>query len=204
MKENLLEFYLNKFYFSKNFDNLDISFVPQILRRKATNFDKMVLSGLNKIFSNDIENIIFSSRYGEFERLKKIIEQYSLNNEISPNVFSSSVHNYPIGFFLFNIKKPVPYMALSNMSDSFSSGLISSIVSKYDNIVYCYCDILEDKPVAIFMNISKKQKESSIKYNLEIQNNENIKDDFDLFESFLKNKRKSYISPMFRIERIDL
>ena len=204
MKENLLEFYLNKFYFSKNFDNLDISFVPPILRRKTTNFDKMVLSGLNKIFSNDVENVVFSSRYGEFERLLKIIEQYSLNNEISPNVFSSSVHNYPVGFFLFNIKKPIPYTALSGMSDSFSSGLISSIVSKYDNIIYCYCDILEDKPVAIFMNISKNQKENPIKYNLEIQNNENIKDDFDLFESFLNNEKKSYTSPMFKIERIDL
>ena len=43
--------------------------------------------------------IVFASRYGELDRLKKLVYQYTQENEVSPATFSGSVHNSAVGQF---------------------------------------------------------------------------------------------------------
>ena len=76
MKESNLEFYVNKFNYLNDIDGLDLSFIPPIVRRRMSVLDKITLSNLNSVYSDNIENIVFSSQYGEVTKLLKIIDQY--------------------------------------------------------------------------------------------------------------------------------
>ena len=201
MKENLLEFYVNKFCFADSLEDIDISFIPPILRRKTTNIDKVALSLMNKTYSEDIQNIVFSSQFGEVERLLKIIDQYTIDKETSPNVFSASVHNYPVSFFLLNIKKSIPYTALSGTNSTITMSLITSVVSDYNNTLFCFCDVNKGKTEGLALNISKKPVQNADKYILSIKNEENKTDDFRGYVE-LFNKNTNYLeTPLYIIER---
>ena len=52
-------------------NGIDISFVPPLIRRKLSLLDKVVLTTLVQVFDENVEEIIFSSEYGEFSRLYK-------------------------------------------------------------------------------------------------------------------------------------
>ncbi len=201
MNENILEFYVNKFSFLNSQDEVDVNFITPILRRKTSLIDKISLSIMNKTYSEKVKSVVFSSRYGEYERLFKIIEQYSQNKEVSPAIFSASVHNYPVGFFLYNIKQPLPYMALSSIKSSISSGLIASITSKYTDILFCYADIIDDKPFSLGLNITKTPDINSKKYILKLRNKENLDDNFNDFINLFENKTNTIETSLFKIER---
>ena len=163
--------------------------------------DKCVISVLNKSFTEDVNNVIFSSKTGERERLLKLIEQYITEKEVSPNLFSGSVHNYSAGFFLLNKKKAIPYNALASGDCSISAGLLSAVVSKYDVTSFCYVDPKEDDYVALALNVSKNPLKSSEKYGLFIQNNDNVKDDFESFAKLFNGDTDSLKTAFYTIER---
>ena len=200
MVYNISEFYVNKFSCLTNPDKIEIDFIPSILKRRISLLDKVCISLLNKTCSPDIQNIIYSSQFGEVDRLLKIISQYSEFKEVSPNLFSASVHNYPVGFFLFNIKKPLPYSALSAADNTISSGLLAALISNYDNTLYCYCDVNNNQINAFALNISKKQKGKSRKYIIKLENNkktDNFKDYIKLFNGEILSIK----TPQYIIER---
>lgn len=155
MKEHYIEFYVNNFNYLKSVNEADVSFVPPILRRRMSKFDKCAVSVLESAFSDRVQNIVFSSQNGEVERLLKIISQYTEDNEVSPNIFSGSVHNYPLGFYLLNKHKALSYTALAAGENSISAGLLSSVISKYDNNLFCYCDIQNGDYVSMAFIVSK-------------------------------------------------
>ena len=68
MKESNLECYVNKFNYVNDIDGLDLSFIPPIVRRRMSVLDKITLSNLNSVYSDNIENIVFSSQYGEVHK----------------------------------------------------------------------------------------------------------------------------------------
>ena len=201
MEDNSIEFYINKFSFLTNKDMINIDFIPSLLKRRMSLLDKTCAHLLNETSSEDIQNIIYSSQFGEMDCLNKMIEQYSKDKEVSPSLFSASVHNYPIGFFLFNTKKAIPYNALSSMDNTISSGIIAALISKYDNNLFCYCDIKDNDINAFAINISKKPKENSIKYKIK----SNALEKKDNFEDYIKlfNNEINYLSAnLYDIERI--
>ena len=201
MKENFIEFYVNKFSYLKTLEDVEISFIPPILRRRMSKFDKGILTVLNRVLSDDIENIVFSSQYGEVERLLKLIGQYSKDNEVSPNVFSGSVHNFSLGFYLLNVQKTIPYNALSACEKSLSTGFLSSVIANYDNNLFCYGDISEDNFVSMAINLSKTCKKDSSKYILRPSINENLSDNFEYYIELFTGNKKSIKTPLFTIEK---
>ena len=164
--------------------------------------DKITLLALDNSYTDTIQNIVFSSRFGEVDRLLKIIDQYTQDNEVSPNTFSSSVHNYPVSFFLLNKRHSIPYTALSAHKNSISSGLLASLVSDYDNVLFCYSDVNNGIENSLAINISKKYHEDSTKYILKLQSNSNMEDSFDnhvkLFSGIISSVRTS----SYTIERL--
>ena len=200
MKDNLLKFYLNKFTFLKSLDEIEISEIPPLLRRRMSNLDKITFSLLNKIYEESVQNIVFSSQYGEFDRLIKIINQYKEEKQASPNVFSASVHNYPVSFFLSYIKKEIPYNALSSGENSISCGLISAIASKYDNLIFCYSDFYKDKIEGLALNISKTPLKNSVEYQIVLENND-IKDKLDNYIKLFTGGIKILKTDFYKIER---
>ena len=202
MKENVLEFYVNKVNFLENINDINLDFIPSIMRRRMSLLDKVTLSVMNEVYTDDIQNIVFSSQYGEVERLLKIIDQYTENKEVSPNTFSGSVHNYSVGFFLLNKKKAIPYNVLSACENSISAGLLASVISDYDKILYCYSDIKNDIPQVMGVNFSKSKIEKSVKYIIEIQNNKEKKDCFADFIKLFNSEIDFVQTPIYLIKRV--
>ena len=201
MKDNTIEFYVNNFVFLKSVEDADVSFLPPLIKRRLSKLDKCVLYVLKHTYNDNIQNIVFSSQYGEVERLIKLISQYQEEKEVSPNVFSGSVHNYPVGFFLLNEKNPISYTAISSGENSVSSGLLTSVISNFDNILYCYADIKDDKVTALAINISKNNTSSLPKYQL-IQYNTNNSDNFEDYVNLFENTKSFIDTPLFRLEKL--
>ena len=94
-----MEFGSEKFFYTETTD-IDLSFLNPMVKRRLSNVDKITLFLLNKCnIDNKNIKIVYASRFGELERLIKLINQYKNDNEVSPNNFGSSVHNSPIFAF---------------------------------------------------------------------------------------------------------
>lgn len=132
-----LSFYIKDFCIAKE---ADVAFIPPLVRRKLSTIDKFALTAFEKVYTPEVEEIVFASEFGEVERLNKIIEQYQTMNEVSPAQFSGSVHNYPAGFFTLLKKINIPYYALSSGENTISTGLIKSIITPRGNILFCFAD----------------------------------------------------------------
>ena len=138
MKKDI--FYIRKYHYIKSEAELDLSSIAPLQRRRLSLADKIAFTVMDKVFDENIEEIVFASRYGEFARLKTIIEQYSEIGEVSPAQFSGSVHNYLAGFFTLEKKSNIPYYATASAENTLSAGLIKSVLSFRNNILFCYAD----------------------------------------------------------------
>ena len=76
MKDENIEFYLNKFSYIENEKDIDISFIKPLQRRRLSLVDKFSLDILNKIVTEDIENII-SDLKGLSSKLEPIADSVS-------------------------------------------------------------------------------------------------------------------------------
>lgn len=200
MKENLFEIYIKTFdYISESGVSADI--VPPIQRRRLSEFDKLVFTVLNNTIDADVQNIICASRYGEMQRLKQLISQYTESNEVSPNLFAGSVHNFPIAFFLLNTKKPIQYTALAGGRASISNGFLSAVLSKYDNIIFCYADVIYDKNYSFAVNFSKSPLKQAVKYSLKLTSADVEEPDFMAFVKLFKQEIDELQTPVYLIKK---
>ena len=163
--------------------DINLSGIPSECRRRLSKIDKTTLSLLCKDQNERFDEIVFSSIFGELERLKNIIKQYQTYNEVSPINFSASVHNYPIGYFCRIKKTNKPYNALSSNENSISTGLVKSVISENNSVLFCYADYTE-KPRGVACIISKEG------HGLECTMEQSIQpapgDEFENFYNFLK------------------
>lgn len=142
-----MKFYI-KNHCHKISENTDVSFLSPMARRKLSALDKTALCIMNecmgKLDKNDRNiKIVFASRYGELDRLKKLVAQYTQENEVSPSTFSSSVHNSTVGQFSLLNKITQSYNSVSAEKDTFGAGLIEAVLNAKDSdVLYCYCDAL--------------------------------------------------------------
>ena len=201
MKDNLLEFYVNKYKFIKDGNEPDLDFIPPIMRRRMSMLDKITLSNLNCVFSDNIQNIVFSSQYGEADRLNKLINQYTESKEVSPNTFSGSVHNYSEGFFLLNKQRSIPYTALASCEHSISMGLLTSVISNYENVLFCYADSANEQTISFAVNLTKNKTPQSNKYTIKLEKNDFASDKFDNYIKLFAGEIDSLKTPIYTIER---
>ena len=182
-------FYIKNFCYLKDENEIDVSFMPPLTRRKLSLLDKTTLALANKIFNESIEEIVFTSEYGEFTRLDTIISQYQEMNEVSPAQFSASVHNYPVSFFTLYKKLNIPYHAISSGENSLAAGLVKSIISKKETL-FIYADVKSGVQGAACI-ISPESGIFKAEYNAEISE---INDDFSRFIEFLDGQSKKFSS----------
>lgn len=202
MKESSITFYVEKFRYIDFLQDADVSFLPPILRRRLSSIDKCTLSLLHEVYSEEIQNLVFSSKYGEVDRLNKIIAQYTEAGEVSPNTFAGSVHNYPAGFFLLNAKKSIPYTAISSNKQPITSGILTSVISQYDKILFCYSDIFEDDCKSLALRISKSPAKAALKYQISFNESETIGDELKSCVSLFNGDIDLLTTPLFKIERV--
>ena len=140
-----LKFYI-KNHVSKTAQTANVDFLPPMARRKLSAVDKIALCVMNECLAGiegdewDLK-IVFASRYGELDRLKKLVAQYTTENEVSPAAFSGSVHNSAVGQFSLINKITQSYNSVSAEENTFSAGLIEAVITaKNCDVIYCYCD----------------------------------------------------------------
>lgn len=186
-------FYISKVAFCQHKDS-KLDFIPMLLRRKLSNLDKLSFSSIREVYDENFDEFVFSSQYGEWERLFSIIEQYKTANEVSPIAFSASVHNYIAGILSLVKNSNSPYYAISAGENSFSSGLIKSVISK-KKVLYCYADNFE-KEQCISLIISSQYEEGSICVDfvkdVSSLHSEEQHKEFEEFEHFIKGKNNVF------------
>ena len=183
-------FNIEKYQIVKN-EDINVSNIPMLVRRKFSNLDKLVLTVLSKLYDNNIDEIIFTSKNGEFSRLKEIISQYQSDNMVSPTKFSASVHNFSVSAFSQLNKITTPYSAISAGEESLASGIISAITQPNKRICVCYADNF-----GIGVIISTKSNGYCFKK--EKNSYDNIAD----FIEFLNNNKSQWNTGYGRIERV--
>lgn len=185
-------FYINKF--SKKNSKADLSSIPPLMRRKLGSTDRLALDSMLEVFEEGFEEIVFSSRFGEIDRLKTIISQYQEFDEVSPAQFSASVHNYAAGFFTLYKKLNIPYFALSSGENSISAGLVKSVISKNSRILFVYAD-----EVSVACSINKSGEGAKYIFNPEKKGqNEN---EYESFIAFLEGKSPKFVTVFGTFER---
>ena len=137
-----MKFYVKNFCCIDSEEEIDVLFIPPLLRRKLSLLDKVTLHTMTKVFNNEIQELVFSSQYGEYSRLNQLIMQHKEYGETSPAQFSGSVHNFPVGFFTLYNKLNLPYYALSACEKSFYAGLVKSVISEKETL-YTFADVYD-------------------------------------------------------------
>lgn len=111
----------------ENSAEADVSFLPALQRRKLSGMERTV-AHLAHLLCADKGNFtsVFASRFGEFNRIVKLLKIFNREGEVSPNGFSSSVHNSAIGAQSVLLKNKGNYTAISAMEDTLEMGLIEA------------------------------------------------------------------------------
>ena len=196
-----LKFYIKKFSYCNECENTILKEVPMLMRRKLNTLGKMSVSNILNVYESDIENLVFSSRYGEYERLLKLIKQYTLENEVSPTQFSASVHNNIAGLFTLLKKINIPYYSVSSGENSLSQGLLTAVVSNKKTL-FCYSDTYNSNEcVACLITPYKTDKSLTVEFiknpTLEI----NI--EYVEFINFLEGNQSDFYTELGVFKRYD-
>ena len=180
---NDLTFYIDKFIFTEKTQEVDLGFVPPNLRRRFNLEDKHTIFAINFCMEEDVSEIVFSSKYGCFDRLVKLTEQYKEMKEVSPTLFSTSVHNTSVGQYTLLTKKTIPAIAISGGEESFINGLITAVTTK-KKVVYCFLDFFGDiKTLCFCISPSETKNKFVIKRNEEKSGNIDLRGTVDLFSA---------------------
>lgn len=153
---NTLEFYIKKISHSTG-ENIELSQIPMMMRRKLSPVGKIALSTILKCYENEDVKLVYASRYGELERVVKLIKQEHEDNEISPAGFSFSVHNSTIGLFSLINNMHSSYNSIAAGEDSFSAGLLDAVLER-EKVLFCYAESV-DRYESISMLIDYEEGE---------------------------------------------
>lgn len=181
-----------------NGDEADVSFIPMMARRKLNKFGRAALSTIYKIYEGGSPALIFTSEYGDFERVVKLITQRNKEGEVSPSGFSFSVHNASIGLFSFLEKNKERYNSISAGKKTLAYGILESILYGQETI-YCYTE-----SVGGLKSLSLLISNNQTGHYLLCGNNEGlpVDDSFEEFLSFMDRQNNVFVSDVFTIKRL--
>lgn len=191
---NKLEFRIKKISYSQG-ENIDLSSIPMMMRRKLSAVGKIAMSTMLDCYGENSDDIklVYASRYGELERVVKLISQEKENNEVSPTGFSFSVHNSTIG--LFSLLKNIhsSYNSIAGGEDSFSAGLLDAVMNK-EKTLFCYADSVDKlESISILIDYQEGEKVVLRKNSEHLPSNN--------FSEFINGGR--YVCPLYILERAD-
>ena len=193
---NSLEFFIYRHACSRG-ENIDLSSIPMMTKRKLSPAGKIAISTMLEVYDGDTNtDLVFASRYGELERVVKLIKQKQEENEISPAGFSFSVHNSTIG--LFSLIKNIhnKYNSVAAGENSFSSVLLDAVMNKTKTL-FCFAESV-DRYESISILLGPEKTDDAIKVKI-IPNSGNLAP--NSFYDFLNGK--DYICPLYIMTRAD-
>lgn len=191
---NKLEFRIKKFSYSTG-ENLDLSSIPMNMRRKLSPVGKIAMSTMLDCYGENSDDIklVYASRYGELERVVKLIKQEHEENEISPTGFSFSVHNSTVGLFSLLKKIYSSYNSIAGGEESFSVGLLDAIMNR-EKTLFCYAESVDRyESISILIDYDEGEKV------LVRENSEHLP--ANSFDEFIRGGK--YVCPLYIMERAD-
>ena len=191
---NKLEFRIKKFSYSTG-ENLDLSSIPMNMRRKLSPVGKIAMSTMLDCYGENSDDIklVYASRYGELERVVKLIKQEHEENEISPTAFSFSVHNSTVGLFSLLKKIYSSYNSIAGGEETFSVGLLDAIMNR-EKTLFCYAESVDRyESISILIDYDEGEKV------LVRENSEHLP--ANSFDEFIQGGR--YVCPLYIMERAD-
>ena len=138
-----------QWYFWSRRDEPDIvpslGFLPVRARRRLSLLSRMTLeAGHSLCADSDVQDVVFSSRYGEIARQLEITEGILDDGEVSPSAFSYSVFNTPVALLSLHEKLKGKTRAVYAGEESFVNGLMQSVLStgrrQGSPVLYLYAD----------------------------------------------------------------
>ncbi len=108
-------------------DELNISDVPAMLRRRLSNLGKMTIACANDT-QQDVEQrpSLFCSRHGELARSIELLKSLANDDLLSPTHFSLSVHNAIGGMLSINKKDPSNITAIAAAENTVGTSLLEA------------------------------------------------------------------------------
>ena len=113
---------------TEDLQEVDVSFVPMMLRRRCSQFTKLCFAASQRFIAEGMSLPIISvSKYGEIQRQYAISKKIIETQEVSPTAFSLSVFNTAIGLLGISLKNHASAQAFSTMSYQLEAGLIHAL-----------------------------------------------------------------------------
>ncbi|MBR6412542.1 MAG: beta-ketoacyl synthase chain length factor [Alphaproteobacteria bacterium] len=134
-------FYIQKYAFwrqtdKENMPNVD--FIPALLRRRLTGVEKIGLYLANQLEPfPPATQVVFASRFGEWQQTIDLIRQFFNDHEMSPAGFSHSVHNAMPGVFSLLGKNKESYTSIAAGENTIESGLMDAFCGKLPTLFIC-------------------------------------------------------------------
>jgi len=126
--------YIDKFAFwreSESEKTPDVSFIPPMLRRRMTNVEKIAISLAYAVAPTEPDyQIVFASRFGEWQQTINLIKQFYNDAEMSPAGFSNSVHNAAAGHFSLLTHNTKSYTSIAAGAKTLEMGLLDAFTTK--------------------------------------------------------------------------
>jgi hypothetical protein len=183
--------------------------MPPMIKRGLNEICKLAISSFHLLgVDHDVPSVC-ASRFGCWQYILKLAEQFYKEGEFSPAVFSKTPLNTFAAMISIMYKNTLPYTTVSAGDKTFEMGLIEAVTQKSEETVCIYAEesspeILkqftntETESVAFSMLISKNRGDCEISF--VPQKNVAPKTVYD-FVKFLEKEDESFVTSNFTITR---
>jgi len=122
----------------------DVSVIPPLLRRRLSTMGRAALSvAIPLAAEHGAMPLVFVSRHGEINRTLSLLESIAEDEQLSPTVFSLSVHNAIAGLFSIQQGLTSNISAIAATSEDLLPGLLEAIgmcSPKTPEVLCVFCD----------------------------------------------------------------
>jgi hypothetical protein len=122
----------------------DVAFVDRLQRRRLSPLARGCFHCARRVSPPDQVRVVFASRHGESGRTLAILQDLAAEAEVSPALFSMSVHNSVPGLWSILNGDRAPFSAVAAGPDSFGWGLVEALAAyradPSEPVLYLYGD----------------------------------------------------------------
>ena len=125
-------------------DRPGVDFVEPMLRRRLSRLARGFFHCAQRLAPPENVRVVFASRHGEVDRTLSILQELAAGREVSPALFSMSVHNAVAGIWSIFKGNRAPMSALAAGPETFGWGLVEAIATWRADpawpVLYVYAD----------------------------------------------------------------
>jgi hypothetical protein len=122
----------------------DVAFVEPLVRRRLSRLARGFCHCAQRLSPPGDVQVVFASRHGEAERTLAILKELAADREVSPALFSMSVHNAVPGQWSILKGNRAPATALAAGAETFGWGLVEALgaleAAPDEPVLYVYAD----------------------------------------------------------------